>query len=226
VNAGKGNDPEGGPLGRLPSGRHGLSREFVVRNQRDRLTAGMIRAVAENGYHEATISQITEAAGVSRRTFYTYFKSKEECFFDTYEIIAEGLRELARDAASKESDWPAQARVRVATTLQFFASNPDLARFCLIVPARAGDKIAARFQQAVKEVYDELAAGMPAKVADRAPSPAVQQSMIGGMAALVMERVEAGEGERLTALLPDLLEIFFTPYLGREEAVKEARKGS
>ena len=81
-------------------------------------------------------------------------------------------------------------------------------------------------QQAVKEVYDELAAGMPAKVADRAPSPAVQQSMIGGMAALVMERVEAGEGERLTALLPDLLEIFFTPYLGREEAVKEARKGS
>jgi hypothetical protein len=42
------------------------------------------------------------------------------------------------------------------------------------------------------------------------------------MAALVMEKVEAGEGERLTELLPDLLEIFLTPYLGREEAVKEA----
>jgi AcrR family transcriptional regulator len=186
----------------------------------------MIRAVAEHGYHEATISQITEAAGVSRRTFYTYFSSKEECFFDTYQIIADRLRELARDAASRESDWPAQARVRVATTLEFFASNPDLARFCLIVPARAGDKIAARFQQAVTEVYDELAAGMPAEVTEQAPSPAVQQSMIGGMAALVMEKVEAGEGEGLTDLLPDLLEIFFTPYLGRDEAVRVARQGS
>jgi AcrR family transcriptional regulator len=227
VKAGKQGDPEeGGQLGRLPSGRHGLTREFVVRNQRDRLTAGMIQAVAEKGYHDATVSQISEAAGVSRRTFYTYFSSKEDCFFDTYQIIADRLRELARDAASEESDWPSQARVRVATTLEFFASNPDLARFCLIVPSRAGDKIAARFQQAVKEVYDELAAGMPATVADRAPSPAVQQSLIGGMAALVMEKVEAGEGERLTDLLPDLLEIFFTPYLGREEAVKVARQGS
>ena len=227
VKAGKQGDPEeGGQLGRLPSGRHGLSREFVVRNQRDRLTAGMIQAVAERGYHDATVSQISEAAGVSRRTFYTYFSSKEDCFFDTYQIIADRLRELARDAASKESDWPSQARVRVATTLEFFASNPDLARFCLIVPSRAGDKIAARFQQAVKEVYDEFAAGMPATVADRAPSPAVQQSLIGGMATLVMEKVEAGEGERLTDLLPDLLEIFFTPYLGREEAVKVARQGS
>ena len=33
-------------------------------------------------------------------------------------------------------------------------------------------------------------------------------------------------GSRLTDLLPDLLEIFFTPYLGREEAVKVAREGS
>lgn len=227
VAAGKQGEQEGGgQLGRLPSGRHGLSREFVVRNQRDRLTAGMIQAVAESGYHEATISQISEAAGVSRRTFYTYFSSKEECFFDTYQIIADRLRELARDAASREADWPSQARVRVATTLEFFGSNPDLARFCLIVPARAGDKIAARFQQAVTEVYDELVAGMPVEVAEHAPSPAVQQSMIGGMAALVMEKVDAGEGNRLTELLPDLLEIFFTPYLGREKAVKVARENS
>jgi AcrR family transcriptional regulator len=224
VNAGEEGDREEGQLGRLPPGRHGLSREFVIRNQRDRLTSGMIRAVAENGYHDATISQITKAAGVSRRTFYTYFSSKEDCFFDTYEIVAERLRELSRDAASKESGWPAQARARIATTLEFFGSNPDLARFCLIVPSRAGDKIAARFQRAVTEVYDELAAGMPTAVADAAPSPAVQQSMIGGMAALVMEKVEAGEGERLTDLLPDLLVLFLTPYLGRDEAVKVARQ--
>jgi len=34
-------------LARLPPGRHGLSREFVTRNQRDRLTAGMIAATGD-----------------------------------------------------------------------------------------------------------------------------------------------------------------------------------
>ena len=38
--------------------RHGLPRDFVVQNQRDRLAAGIIAAVSEFGYHETTITQI------------------------------------------------------------------------------------------------------------------------------------------------------------------------
>jgi hypothetical protein len=34
--------------------------------------------------------------------------------------------------------------------------------------------------------------------------------------------VNAGEGERLVDLLPDLLELVLTPYIGRERAVEEA----
>ena len=45
----EGGDAAAGGLGRLPPGRHGLSREFVTENQRNRLTAGMIAAVAEHG---------------------------------------------------------------------------------------------------------------------------------------------------------------------------------
>jgi AcrR family transcriptional regulator len=217
---------KGESLGRLPPGRHGLSREFVTQNQRNRLTAGMIAAVAEHGYHDATISQITAAAGVSRRTFYSYFSSKEECFFDTYDVIADQLRAQARSAASPYTDWRDQVRARFDTTLEFFSSNPDLARYCLIAPSRAGDKIADRLRQAVDEVYEELVQGMPPSIAENAPSPAVQQSMIGGAATLVMEKVQAGEGENLTEMLTDLLELFLTPYLGREEAVRVARQGA
>ena len=46
---------------------------------------------------------------------------------------------------------------------------------------------------------------------------------MGGMAALIADRVLAGEGDRLPDLLPDLLEFVLTPYLGREEAVRIAR---
>ena len=44
--------------GRLPSGRHGLPREAVVRAQRDRLIESMIAVVAEIGYTEATVADV------------------------------------------------------------------------------------------------------------------------------------------------------------------------
>ena len=87
-------------LPRLPPGRHGLPRDFVVQNQRDRLAAGIIAAVSEFGYHETTITQIAAAAGVSRRTFYSYFNSKEECFFETFDQIVAHLCDAAREAAA------------------------------------------------------------------------------------------------------------------------------
>jgi AcrR family transcriptional regulator len=216
----------GAGLGRLPPGRHGLPREFVTENQRNRLTAAMIAVVAEHGYHDATITQIAAAAGVSRRTFYGYFSSKEECFFDTYDVIAGHLRQRSREAAEQYTDWPDRAGAKLATLLEAFSSNPDLARFCLIAPARAGDRIAERYRRGIAEAYEEMAEGMPAEVVERAPSEAVQQSLIGGMAALLVEKVEAGEGEKLIDLLPDILEVFLAPYLGREEALEVARRSS
>ncbi len=87
-------------LARLPPGRHGLPRDFVVQNQRDRLTAGMIAVVAERGYHAATITGIAAAAGVSRRTFYAYFDSKEACYLATYDTIVEHLSEISAEAAA------------------------------------------------------------------------------------------------------------------------------
>jgi len=59
-------------LSRLPPGRHGLPREFVVHNQRERLIAGLAEAVAEHGYSGTTIAHITAHAAVSRRTFYEH----------------------------------------------------------------------------------------------------------------------------------------------------------
>ena len=43
------------------------------------------------------------------------------------------------------------------------------------------------------------------------------------MVALVVREVEAGGGDDLPRLLPDLVELFLTPYLGRGEAVRVAQ---
>ncbi len=198
-----------------------MPREFVVQNQRDRLTAGMIAVVAEYGYHEATVTRISAAAGVSRRTFYTYFASKEACFFATYDVIAEHMLAAANEAAAAERGWPLRVRAAIGAVLAVFASNPDLARFTLIEPPRAGEKIAERLRSAGERALQELAVGQPKRL--RVPSPDVQRALLAGMAAIAARRVEAGEGERLLDLQPELVELFLTPFLGHEKAAAVAR---
>jgi AcrR family transcriptional regulator len=210
-------------LPRLPPGRHGLSRDFVVKNQRDRLTAGIISAVAHSGYHEASVSDICRAAGVSRRTFYSYFSSKQECYLQAFDLIGDYLTQALTEAGAEEGDWTAALRARLAAMLETFAVNPDLVRFFLIAPLRAGEEIAVRHRLALERILRILTQGKPVDGSARHPSPAIEQALVGGMTALITGRVEKGEGEKLTDLLPDLVELFLTPYIGREEAARAAQ---
>lgn len=206
-------------LPRLPPGRHGLERDFVVQNQRDRLTAGVIAVIGERGYHEATISQICAAAGVSRRTFYTYFAGKQECFGEAFERISEHLAGAMRGIDGQEGDWPEQVMARLAILLEAFAANPDLVRFSWTAPFRAGEPIAEYHQIALEQLLQALLEDRPADGLRR-PSQVVENAVVGGMMALIASRVEAGGGASLPDLLPELVEIFLTPYLGRAEAAR------
>ena len=210
-------------LARLPPGRHGLPRDFVAQNQRDRLTAGMIAAVAEKGYNGATITGIAAAAGVSRRTFYAYFDSKEDCYLATYDTIVGHLSSVAAEASAAERSWPRRVRAGLGAVLEALAANPDLARFTLIEPQRSGGKIAERLRTATEPALAELDRGLPQGT--QPPSREVQSALLAGMVALIARLVEAGEGERLEELLPELAELLLAPYVGREEAAEVARGG-
>ncbi len=209
-------------LPRLPPGRHGLPRDFVAQNQRDRLAAGIIAAVSEFGYHETTITQIAAAAGVSRRTFYSYFNSKEECFFATFEQIADHVCDAAREAAAGQDEWPAQVAAKIGAALEVFSTNPQLARFTLAAPPRAGGDVTAYYRRALDGALAELTDGLPGGAEAQRPSPAVRQSLIGGAVALIVKKLEAEEGERIRDLLPDLVELFLAHFIGRAAAVRAA----
>src|SRR5437660_981717 len=58
------NEPQ--PFERLPSGRHGLTRETVLASQRGRLLDAMVQIVTEEGYADTTVSDVVERAGVAR----------------------------------------------------------------------------------------------------------------------------------------------------------------
>jgi AcrR family transcriptional regulator len=72
-------------LVQLPPGRHGLPRDFVERNQRERLIVGAVEAIAEVGVEKVIVADIVRNAQVSRRTFYEHFANKEECIEAVHE---------------------------------------------------------------------------------------------------------------------------------------------
>ncbi|HWM54784.1 MAG TPA: TetR/AcrR family transcriptional regulator [Solirubrobacterales bacterium] len=214
---------EAGDSSRLPAGRHGLPREFIVQNQRERIITALVDTVAERGYNATTVAHITKAASVSRRTFYEHFADKEACFLAAYEMVADHIRDSMRVAAEAFEDWPQQVRAALATMLRFLAGEPELARLVMIEPVAAGGEIAARHRASMQGFVEILKAGRPEHSGDRPLPEATEETLVGGLLSLIVREISAGRAAELEKLLPDLVELTLSPYLGGEEAERLAR---
>src|SRR5215218_6805837 len=82
----------------LPRGPHHLARDEVMASQRGRMLDAMAQVVAEKGYGAATVADVIERAGVSRKTFYEHFRDKEACFLAAFDTGVEILLTIIGDA--------------------------------------------------------------------------------------------------------------------------------
>jgi AcrR family transcriptional regulator len=205
----------------LPRGRHGLPRELIVENQRARLISSMIEAVAEVGYGKATIAKVIKLARISRRTFYETFADKEDCYRAAYEASFEYFRDRALAATAGE-EWPGSVRTGLEALLESLAAHPKLASFFLVSPASVGDEIASRHHLAMRELVEALVSDAPKTSGAAVAAETRIEALAGGLSRLTAMKVNAGKGEELPALLPDLVELFLRPYVGSEEAVRVA----
>jgi AcrR family transcriptional regulator len=212
------------PSSRLPAGRHGLPREFIVQNQRERIVTALVDTVAERGYNATTVANVTKAASVSRRTFYEHFADKEACFLAAYEMVADHIAASMRAAAESFEQWPQQVRAALATMLRFLAEQPELARLCMIEPVAAGGEIAARHRASMQSLVEILKAGRPAGGGEHPLPEATEETLVGGIVSLIVREISAGRSAELESLLPDLVELALAPYIGAEQAEQLARQ--
>ncbi|HEY2055452.1 MAG TPA: TetR/AcrR family transcriptional regulator [Solirubrobacterales bacterium] len=207
-------------MDRLPRGRHGLSPEFVARNQRERLISALILTLAEVGFQKTTVSMIGRRAAVSKSDFYKHFDSKDECFLAAYDHAVDRIRTTAVDACAgtPTPEWPARVRAGVTALLTLLAGEPPLATIVLAEGLRAGRGIYDRYQAAVESFVPLLRDDAPDPPGSAPVPPATDEAVVGGIAALLSRRVVAGEAEDLTMLIPDVLEFALAPHLGTEGA--------
>jgi AcrR family transcriptional regulator len=203
---------------RLPRGRHGLSREFVAQNQRERLLAGLADCLQERGYDGTTVTMIGMRAGVSKSDFYKQFESKDACFLAAYDDSVERIRARVLAACEASDEWASRVLAGLGALLDHLAAEPAQAGLVLVEGLRAGRGIYDRYQAAVSSFVSPLRDGAPAPAGGERPPQATDEAVVGGIASLLARRVIAGETAQLPELLPEIAEFALTPYLGAVEA--------
>ncbi|HMJ72403.1 MAG TPA: TetR/AcrR family transcriptional regulator [Solirubrobacterales bacterium] len=193
-------------LSQLPSGRHGLPRSFVARNQRLRILSATLRVLPRHGYAETTIGHITREAGVSRAAFYEQFENKEECFLVTYDMAAEWLCDRVEGVVAVEPDWPTSVRAGVAEAMRLLAANPDIAHLIAVDALQAGVPARHRRQVCIEHLAKVLRARRPS---DAELPEDLEELLIGGTLSLVGRYVDTGRIGQLPDATADLVALYF-----------------
>ena len=77
---------------------------------RDEVSKQAWRLFATQGFELTTVEQIAAAAGMSRRTFFRYFESKEDLVLDRLLESGESVVDAMRERPADESPWAALRR--------------------------------------------------------------------------------------------------------------------
>jgi AcrR family transcriptional regulator len=210
---------------RLPRGRHGLPRELVERSQRERLLAAVVRVTVAKGYESTTVGDILGEAGVGRESFYELFDDKLDCMLAAHKILVDRLEEEVRAVYIGEDPWPQRVREALSVILDWFAAEPEAARFTMVEMSTVGPAFRAVFQTEFARFVKLLDDGLR----EEGPSPELAGATslaVGAMLARIYEEVVLGRAETLPRLLPDLTYGLLVPFVGEEVAEAERERAA
>jgi AcrR family transcriptional regulator len=179
---------------------------------RDELTDAAMRLLARKGFADTTVEEIVAAAGVSRRTFFRHFASKED-------VVVQFLDDMgvAMCAAMRERPASESAATALRQTLRLFADQfRDETEKAHAVTRQIYTEPVLRAR--LLERQDQWRAELAVEVARRAGTapddPRARLTAAIGLAALD-EALSAwmgdGAGRDVGALVEQALELVVTP---------------
>jgi AcrR family transcriptional regulator len=215
--------------GRLPSGRHDLSKQFVVKNQRERIVDATAAIVAEKGLQGLTIPEIARRANVSHQTFYEMYPTKDDAFLGAQKVgLHQALRVAVQAYDAQGEDWPLSVAAGLRALLEYLASEPAHAHLTVVDTFAASpsaieirDTRLHAFAAYLQPGFHYAAEHFP----ERRPTPAIApEAIAGGIWQVLHHYIENERVENIAVLAPQLAYIALTPFIGGKEAGRVARK--
>jgi AcrR family transcriptional regulator len=209
-------------LAKLPPGRHLVPPDFVAQNQRERMLLATAELVAERGYQKTTIELIAKTARVALSTFYEQFSSKEDCFLAAFDETIDAAAEVFDELLDPEQAWADQIAAALEIALEMVVNEPARARLCIVESQAAGGAALTRYQGMLERVAPKLREGrIHNPRASRLPD-GLEVAIVGGLAWLIHQRLVTDRVDDIKGLLPEMLQVTLTPYVGEVEAARAA----
>jgi AcrR family transcriptional regulator len=168
---------------------------------------------------------VTERAGISREQFEAMFASKQACFLEAYDAVAEILLGSCEAAfeAEPEASWSERVTAGLRMLVDLLSSQPDIARMALVEISAAGEDARYRYGLVLRRFIPFLELGRKASPQGAELPPETARFALGGALTMVFDEIRAGRGAQLPRRLPDLVFTVTMPYLGAERAEEAMR---
>ena len=141
-----------------PANRHELRR----RSTHEALRQAALKCFASKGFLNVTVTELAREAGVTERTFFRHFPTKEAVLFEDYETQFEWLAEALAQRPASESLFDA-----VLTSVASFPHDVEVVRQA--ASARAELMTADRIASHLRVVQSSFAATLTEFIRNRKP---------------------------------------------------------
>jgi len=207
----------------LPRGQHKRQPGEIAASQQARIFYALVQSVAEKGYVATTLNDLCQLAKVSKTTFYSLFKDKQDCYIAAYTAAHHEL--AAAMARGQDASSSAQRRSHdaIAAYLQFNRDNPAVAR-CFLVEIHAvgpsawhqhawGHERMAHKTQALYQLRRAEQPGLP-----QLP-PEIFLALVTAIEEMVSSYVRSGWTARVMELLPRAMFLLEAVYTAKPETL-------
>jgi len=177
----------------LPRRAHKLSRSAVAESQHWRMLEAVTEAVGKRGYAEASVAEIVDIAGVSRKTFYEHFRDKEHCFLTAFEVLSERVVEALVAEGAKHPAGKVRCRAQIAKYIDVLVRDPIAARVFNVDVLAAGDR--------ALDARERVNASFGLAMFGRAVPAERRVAIIGGIHALSVAALRDGDVGKLEQLV-------------------------
>jgi AcrR family transcriptional regulator len=210
---------------RLPSGRHDLAREDVVKSQRERIVDATAEIVAEKGFAGLTIPEIASRANVSHETFYEMYPTKHDAFLGAQKVgLHQALRTTVEAYDAQLADWPDGVAAGINALMDFVCSEPSHAHLTLVDTFGASPQAIEIRRSALESFTAYLSPGFEHAPDDAEVPEIAAEAVAGGIWQVLHHYIEHKRLHELCDASPQLVYLTLNPFIGPELAAETARR--
>jgi AcrR family transcriptional regulator len=205
-----------------------------IRERTRRLTQTELTSVAQDlfvahGYDGTTVDQIAAAAGMSKRTFFRYFPSKDDLVIGKYDLFAHRMVEAMDSRPKDEPVWESLRRV-FDITLDYVQDDYQRARNDAMDDiVRSTPQLYARYLEKMQRVQELLIARVAARLSDHDYEPSDSRpAVIVGAAFACMQaaRLAWFASDRSVAFSSYLDDAMATIQIGQADQTGNTKRGA